>query len=159
MLASNWYKLRKHFRNIALIGLVLPILASCTSIGFPIITPVFPLPTVDNHYPKTNSSQPTFQWEAVPEADSYDFVIYESLEANYMEGLYHRSTSLMGKRVYFLEGIKHTQHTVEKPLETGRKYLWSVRARQNDRVTPWAKYNFSGIGASGTNILFGFETP
>jgi len=103
--------------------------------------------------------RPTFRWQPFGEATTYDLIIYESLEATYDEGLYIRSTSLVGKRIYYREGLTETEHTVEEPLLAGRKYVWSVRAHQNDRVTPWATYSFHGLGGSGANQLFGFETP
>lgn|SRR5215467_7887558 len=158
-LENSWCKLSSRFKALLSLGFVLSVLSSCTSIAFRVITPISPLPSVDNHYPSADSLRPTFRWQPFAEATAYDLVIYESLEATYVEGLNIRSTRLVGKRIYFREGLKDTEHTIEEPLLAGRKYVWSVRAHQNDRVTSWATYSFGGPDRSGTNQFFGFETP
>lgn len=158
-LGNSCCKLRNRCKTLLAMGLAVSVLSSCTSIAFPVITPVSPRPSVDNHYPRAESVRPTFQWQSLGEATTYDVVVYESHEATYGEGLYIRSTSLVGKRIYYREGLTQTEHTVEEPLLAGRRYVWSVRAHQNDRVTPWATYSFHGLGGSGANQLFGFETP
>src|SRR5215470_7844156 len=96
ILANSWCKLKNRCKALLSMGLAVSVLSSCTSIAFPVITPVSPRPNVDNHYPRAESVRPTFRWQPFGEATTYDLIIYESLEATYDEGLYIRSTSLVG---------------------------------------------------------------
>lgn len=49
-------------------------------------------------------------------------------EVTYELRIWKTTTEESGKLVYAREGLKVTHHTLEKPLEPGTKYLWSVRA-------------------------------
>jgi len=143
---------------------ILPIaicaLSAC-SISFRTLTPIYPLVTYSDRTPVIDSLQPTFQWHPVSEADTtYDLVIYEQLQGRYVHGgIYYRTADLKGRLVYYREGLKGSEHKAEEPLKPNSRYYWSLRARQNDRVTSWATYGFSDGGSSGSGQLFGFETP
>ena len=117
--------------------------------GYGPITPVSPLSTYMSPNPTVDSLRPILRWQPFSsDSVTYDVVIYKQYER-----------TLPGERVYYREGISNTQHQVEDSLKPDTKYLWSVRARLQDRLTPWATWHGVWYAESWSNRLFGFETP
>jgi hypothetical protein len=60
-------------------------LLGCTT--FSGVKPIYPDVGNPNYLSSVDSLQPTFRWEAVPDAESYDFIIYESIKTeSFWEG-------------------------------------------------------------------------
>lgn len=135
-----------------LVALLLLGLLGCRN-GYGPITPVSPLGTYFSPSPTVDSLRPILRWQPVPlDGVTYDIVIYKQYD-----------TTLSGPQVYYREGISATEHQVEDHLKPGTKYLWSVRMRQQDQVSPWATWHGNAYlvlaAESWSNRFFGFETP
>lgn len=78
------------------------------------------------------SLTPTLKWEPFPRPKDREADGGGSLdrigEVTYELRIWKTTTGESGKLVYAREGLTVTHHTLEKPLEPGTKYLWSVRA-------------------------------
>ncbi len=115
------------------------------------VTPIAP---EAGFFPVVESLQPTFRWEPVADSNArYDFVIFESYDY-----------PVVGRKVYYREGLQEPEHTLEVSLQPDRKYYWSVRVRHGEHVSEWSRFDFHRPGAYGSQIyeefpLFRFETP
>jgi len=81
---------------------------------------------------EVRSLAPTLQWEPFPRSTDREADKGGSLdrmgELTYELRIWKTTTGESGKLVYAREGLTGTHHTLEKPLEPGTRYLWSVRA-------------------------------
>lgn len=125
--------------NRLLLTIVLLVVAGCTS--FQGIKPVSPEVGNPNFPTQTDSLLPTFRWEASAEPETtYDFIVYEGIKVeSFLEGI-KRS---VGKEVYYRQGLKASEHKIEEPLQPDAEYYWSVRMRRGDKVSDWAKYDYT----------------
>ena|SRR6476661_81827 len=136
------------FLRVTVFALLMFSLLGCRNNYGP-ITPLLPVSTYFSPNPVVDSLHPVLRWQPYwSESVTYDVVIYKQYDAH-----------LPGEQVYYREGISKTEHEVEDSLKPATKYFWSVRARQQDRVTSWAKWHGVAYGESWSNRLFGFETP
>ena len=141
------------------LALLLPFLALLGCTTYSGVKPIYP----DVGNPKwptlVDGLQPTFQWEARPDAESYDFIIYEGIKIQ--SGL--ATKRAVGREVYYREGLQGTKHQLEEPLKPASDYYWSVRVRRGSYVSPWSLYNYElFLGTAymkGTNLPFIFQTP
>ena len=112
-------------------------------------------------FPQVASLTPTFAWKPSSKTDvSYDFVIYETVslvESDMFNG------RIPGKTVFYVGDVKEPKFALQTPLETGKKYNWSVRLRRGDTVSSWSRCGYFAfiivafISESGK--WFGFSTP
>ena len=85
------------------------------------------------------SVTPTFRWEA-PAAEPdvrYDLIIYESLGHSWS------MLMMLGKEVYYREGLTKPEHQVEEPLRPSTAYYWSVRVRRGGQLSDWSRYDYT----------------
>jgi hypothetical protein len=133
--------------------------------------------THDKPVPQVDSLQPTLKWEAVPNVESYDVIIYRGVpkdrpDVTYsgIEKLEDKRTGwfVAGKEVYYREAIRDTSHRVEEPLQTNAVFVWSVRTRTGTNVSDWSTYDFrkgfkviakSSTGVMGNKWWWPFSTP
>ena len=133
--------------------------------------------THDKPIPQVDGLQPTLKWEAVPNVESYDLIIYRGVpkdqpDVTYagIEKLEDKRTGwfVAGKEVYYREAIRDTSHRVEEPLQTNAVYVWSVRTRTGTNVTDWSTYDFKrgakviskySSGDTGDKWWWPFSTP
>jgi hypothetical protein len=88
---------------------------------------------------------PTLRWERFPtsaaEKKAPDLVA-RMRRVRYDLIIARESNSASGDIVYAREGLPAPIHTVERPLQPGARYFWSVRARfeldGRERVTDWS---------------------
>lgn len=150
-------------RCISLIVLVIFVwLPACvTPYGTSEIRPLYPRVGNPNFPAKTDSLQPTLKWQPQPApGTSYDLIIYEGVKTT---SFWKGTKRSIGRKVYYREGIKSSEHRVEEPLKPEMEYYWSVRERRDGAVSEWAKYNyllFLGTAyVHGTALPFLFKTP
>jgi len=117
--------------------LLLILLSGCVKITYKEITPIKPKPCNAYNLPFLNpimveSLKPTFIWEKSSDPSvSYDFVIWECVHG-----------IGPGKVYYYREGLKESQHVLEKSLRPDHEYYWSVRIRREAIVGYWARYDW-----------------
>lgn len=144
--------------GLAIILLVL-MLSGCTS--FHAIKPLSPEVGNPNFPSQVETLQPTFKWEEAQGAGiTYDLIVYEGIK---VESFWEGVKRSVGKELYYREGLPQPEHKMEVPLEPGREYYWSVRTRQGEKVSEWAKYDYTlFLGTAymrAGNQPFIFETP
>lgn len=146
-------------RNSLVTILVVLMLAGCTS--FHEIKPLSPEVGNPNFPKQAETLQPTFKWEA-PQGKgiTYDLIVFEGIK---IESFWKGVKRSIGKEIYYREGLPQTEHKIEKPLEPGREYYWTVRTRQGEKVSEWAKYDYTlFLGTAymrAGNQPFIFKTP
>lgn len=145
-------------RTVCILTICLLLLIGCTS--FSGIKPYYPKVGDPNYPTKVDSLQPTFKWKSSPGAEAYDFIIYECIVT---KDIWETTMRTVGREVYYREGLKETQHSIEEPLKPKCEYYWSVRIRQGQKVSDWSLYNYylyMGVAdVSGNNLPFSFQTP
>jgi hypothetical protein len=105
---------------------------------------------------QVDSLNPTLEWIPVKDStnNTYDVIIYKSLLFTPCQP---------GSMVYYKENITGTRHKIEKELKPGKKYFWSVRARNGSKVTGWAYYDTNEwwvlINRNTTRNFYTFQTP
>lgn len=118
------------------------------------VTPISP--RADRRWTVVESLRPTFRWVPVADANArYDFVIFESY------GL-PGPREVVGREVYYREGLQQPEHTLEISLQPDRKYFWSVRVRRGMEVSAWSRFDRFVMGCTvGTTEypFFLFRTP
>ncbi len=134
---------------LGLLGL-LGLMACCTRIHG--VTPISPRAKVSPTAVET--LQPTFRWKPAAEGDvRYDFIILES----------HPYEEVVGREVYYREGLQEPEHTLEVSLQPDREYYWSVRVRHGQEVSEWsgAAHHIEGYphGRTWDEPFFRFRTP
>jgi hypothetical protein len=78
--------------------------------------------------------QPSMRWEAAPEEGvTYELFVYE---ANAVDG--SRGEGADPDPVYARKGLTITRHRIEKLLDPGVEYAWSVRYVKGGDVSPWS---------------------
>ncbi len=109
---------------------------------------------------RVESVRPAFRWEPVAEPDAqYDFIIFEA----------HKFTLwpwwIIGREVYYREGIPEPEHRLDDPLQPQTYYFWSVRVRREGHVSEWAWVSCTQValgphpGGSRTLLFFILKTP
>ena len=93
---------------------------------------------------KVRNLQPTLRWDGGEPNSSYDVIIYESVQVEDGGGGNGADREEL-RTAYYREGLRGTEHTVEEPLKPGAKYYWTVRARYNQQVSDWSRYDASPL--------------
>ena len=102
-----------------------------------------------------DSLTPTLKWEAFRAGD----------EAEITEVVYDLRIMLAGGNeiVYSKDGLSTCEHPLETPLEPGRRYSWTVRARFRShgerRLTQWTSISNPGIRQPLTPVPEGEPLP
>ena len=117
-------------------------------------------PTNPGHEQTVDDLQPVIRWKPDPDpAVTHDIVIYEPKPKSAQEG---PGIKWQQRQAYYREGLTGSEHRVEQPLESGKAYTWSVRARRGDDVSNWTKREaqiFLIFYHSHTKRLLRFSTP
>ncbi len=108
----------------------------------------------------TDSVQPTLRWKSVSDSNaSYDVIIYDVLKTETSA----TNPRMVGKIVYYREGIKEPQHKIEEPVSSDTEYFWSIRSRTGEKVSDWSTWSYSfyagGQSIQQKNVPFLFKTP
>lgn len=105
---------------------------------------------------RVESLRPAFRWEPVAEPGvQYDFIIFEA----------HKILPLwiIGREVYYREGLAEPEHRLDDPLRPQTYYFWSVRVRREGNVSEWVWVSCTqvawGIAGSMTFPFFILKTP
>ena len=120
---------------------VFGLVACSTNYGLIPISPV----AVQPDYPNlVDSLQPILEWNPYSGPDvTYDVIIYEGVRVKRPYALLGETQLVSGKVVYYRQGLKEAQHTIEEPLKPNAEYIWSVRARTGGKVmSRTATFNF-----------------
>lgn len=109
-------------------------LVAC-SINYDLI-PISPVASHQDYPDLVDSLQPTLEWNPYSGPDvTYDVIIYEGVRVKSPYGLSLEAKQLVsGKVVYYRQGLKEPQHTIEEPLKPNAEYRWEVRARTGDKI-------------------------
>lgn len=147
------------------IGVLLGLTACVGHATYPLITPLYPRAHQFFEPFEIDSLQPTFRWKLSSKSSdpdtSYDLIIYDVIKTEASQ------QRLIGKVVYYRQGLKEAEHKIEEPLKPNTEYAWSVRIRQDEKVSDWANYNYwvvlitpiGGAHAKAKNYPFLFVTP
>ena len=135
-------------------------LMACTTTTTHGITPISPragMSSWTDEPPVVETLQPTFRWEPVDESNArYDFVIFQSYDHLGQE-------AVVGRKVYYREGLQEPEHTVEVSLQPGQHYYWSVRVRRGEEVSDWSRFDYSNWFSCSPYYrefaFFRFRTP
>jgi len=121
----------RHRIFVLIVG-VFGLVACSTNYGLIPISPV----AVQPDYPNlVDSLQPTLEWNPYSGPDvTYDVIIYEGVRVKRPYALLGETQLVSGKVVYYRQGLKEPQHTIEEPLKPNAEYIWSVRARTGGKV-------------------------
>lgn len=108
-------------------------LMACSATTIHGITPISPRAGMNNRPPAVKTLQPTFRWEPVAESNArYEFIIFES----------YGGEAVVGREVYYREGLQEPEHTLEVSLQPDREYYWSVRMRRGEEVSEWSRFDY-----------------
>ena len=122
------------------------------------VTPISPRPIAKLSPTAVETLQPTFRWKPAAEGDvRYDFIILESTHY-----LGHPFKEVVGREVYYREGLQEPEHTLEVSLQPDREYYWSVRVRHGQEVSEWsgpAHYQEGYPASIWDEPFFRFRTP
>jgi len=115
--------------TVGLFGLI----ACSANYGLIPISPVADRPDYPN---LVDSLQPTLEWNPYSGLDvTYDVIIYEGVRVKKPYAFSLEEKQLVsGKVVYYRQGLKEPQHTIEEPLKPNAEYRWEVRARTGDKI-------------------------
>jgi hypothetical protein len=124
------------------------------------VRPVKPEGT-ERTYVLVSDRTPTLEWKpSTKPGTTYDVAIYESLEFTY--SLWGAVRGLQGSLVAYAEALPEPRY-VPPALDSGKRYLWSVRLRDAETVSTWSttSYSFFIVIAArrASGQYFGFETP
>lgn len=124
------------------------------------ITPIFPDVT-KGRFSEVGSLTPRLEWKpSASEGITYDLLIHEAvtysrsgMDEQYMPGLI----------VVYEERLEAPAWQPDKPLKPGKKYLWSVRLRQDGTVSNWSRHSYFAFyvfaWSAGHGQWFSFSTP
>lgn len=131
-------------RFLAAVLVVSGLLAACTTIHG--VTPQYPkVGALDLVVPTVDNLTPVFRWTPAGELGAtYDFVIYEGPEKPRIGEIFGSGYKLgerPGAQVYYREGLTQPEHRVERPLQPGTVYYWSVRVRRGQTVSDWSRFH------------------
>ncbi len=122
------------------------------------VTPISPRPIAKLSPTAVETLQPTFRWKPAAEGDvRYDFIILES-----HPHVRHPFNGVVGREVYYREGLQEPEHTLEVSLQPDREYYWSVRVRHGQEVSEWsgaAHYYEIDVVNIWDEPFFRFRTP
>jgi hypothetical protein len=142
------------YRFLSVIFLLLSV--GCTS--FQVVKPDSPASAVGFGIGRVDSLTPNLSWQQAEGNNvTYDLVLYEAIkEEGYVTGGYF---VVPGPRVYYRKAITRTNHHVEMRLKPNTQYFWSVRVRQDQRVSRWSTYHYTDPLLTQRNSSFTFKTP
>ena len=130
------------------------------------VIPINPEATFGRFKTKANSLKPSFEWQPSRQKNlTYDLIIYEATAYYWHTSHMHGSskTYIPGRFVLLKEDIKEPNYTLATELKPGTNYFWSVRLREDNKVSTWSKFNYRYyfvIGATwGSGQWFTFSTP
>lgn len=142
------------------LAVLFPFLALLGCTTYSGVKPIYPDVGNPNWPTVVDGLQPTFQWEAHPDAESYDFIIYEGIKT---QSFFGGTKWAVGREVYYREGLQSTKHQVDQPLKPSTEYYWSVRTRRGSIVSRWSLYDYEIFLGTAymkvTNQPFIFKTP
>jgi hypothetical protein len=135
--------------------MTVPLIGPVVCYSFTEAKPVYP--DVGNPYFPTvvDSLKPTFQWQARPDALSYDLIVYDAIKTKMLFG----ANWSVGREVYYREALQGSTHTMVEALKPDTRYYWSVRVRRQMAVLPWSRYNYDSNNVHLHNQFFDFDTP
>lgn len=119
-------------------------------------------------YVEVSSLKPTLRWEPFPRPVDRKADKEGSLdrigEVTYELRIWKTTDGESGGLAYAREGLKEPYHTLERPLEPGSRYLWSVRAGfmadGRYQVIEWGLAGYLLRGQTVPNdSCFHFRTP
>jgi hypothetical protein len=114
---------------------------------------------------RVESLRPAFRWKPVALSDAqYDFIIFEAHETS-VDPRWIKW--IIGREVYYREGIPEPEYRLDDPLQPKAYYFWSVRVRRAGSVSEWSLVGCRsesihlGGGSSGRFYFpfFIFKTP
>ena len=128
----------------------------------PLIYKPFDLWSGGNYYiwPVLDSPQPTLQWEAFPRPGDIAVdtcqVLAQLSHVSYDLRIWRNVAGFPSELVYARDALPSTTHHIEKQLQTGQDYFWSIRARfaftDQIRVTAWSRIESPvPLGSATTN--------
>jgi hypothetical protein len=140
--------------------LVASLCVGCSS--FQIVKAIQPWAWPGTEAVETDSLTPLLRWQPIGDANvTYDVIVYKGTYV----GSFAREL-VVGPEVYYVEDIPGTEHRIGIQLEPDTPYLWAVRKRKGQSVSPWSSYGVSAVGgyvlihySSTTGMLFRFCTP
>ena len=143
-------------------GLLMCLVFASGCFTYHVITPVTPRVGNPNKNPiLVNTLQPALSWVASADtAVTYDLIIYEGLKD---ESFWKGVKRSVGDQVYYCEGIRGNNHTVEVVLKPNTEYYWTVRSRKGNEISEWSRYDYSLWLITSymrvSNSFFRFRTP
>ena len=96
---------------------------------------------------RIESHCPTFSWSPVPEATSYDLVVYTLDEDGFSETQVVMQETIPGG------GLSWTP-SMNRCLEEGRLYAWAVRGRNREALTDWSQPSLFEVAAGPSEREF-----
>ena len=145
-------------RFLAAILTVSSLTAACTTIQG--VTPQYPkVGALDLAVPTVNNLTPVFRWNSAGELGvTYDIVIYEGPKKPRIGEIFEFGYMIWekpGARVYYREGLTQPEHQVERALQPGTVYYWSVRVRRGQAVSDWSRFHSSACVPAQRPSIFG----
>ena len=124
------------------------------------VTPISP-EVSQTGFPVSNTLRPEFRWKGCARKDvSYDLILYEA--AAYGVGGQMVPSYMRGRIVAYKEGLQEPRWHMETPLKPETRYIWSVRIRDGETVSPWSTQSHSTFlivyASSGYGHWFQFKT-
>jgi hypothetical protein len=108
-------------------------------------------------FPTTEDLTPSLEWKPSSRSDiTYDIVIFESLR---ISEPWVNVERMRGPLVAYAEGLREPRFKPSVPLQSGKRYQWTVRLRSGDTVSSWSTTGFDYFIARRSGQDFGFETP
>jgi hypothetical protein len=106
------------------------------------LRPINPEQQIDG-FPIARSISPLITWEASERAGvTYDIVMHEAVRY----GDPGQKRWIEGKIVHYAAGLPKPEFSLPEPFNPGRKYFWSVRVRDRDRVSTWSTMDYKQFG-------------
>lgn len=110
---------------------------------------------------------PTLEWKPSTTAEvSYDLIVYRAYyqKAGFLAGGGKPGGGYeAGRVVEYVEGLTEPRYQLQKPLEPGGRYLWSIRLRHPQAVSSWSTRRVDTMEGLRTvikyNELYGMRTP
>ncbi len=119
---------------------------------------VTPKQTASTQFRKIKSLTPTLEWKPSTNADiRYDVVVYEAYyqKAGFLAGGGKPGGGYeVGRAVEYVEDLAEPLYQLEKPLEPGRRYYWSVRLRHPKIISRWSTRRVDTVGWLKTTYKF-----
>ena len=116
-------------------------------------------------WPVLDSPQPTLRWEPFPRpgdiAVDTCHVLAQITRVSYDLRIWRNIDGYPVELVYTRDALPSTVHRIERSLQTGQAYFWSIRARfalaDQTRVTEWSRIELPrplGVPASSNANIY-----